>query len=75
MSAAGSPSRNRPLVRRARDIGGEPVGLAEPSPAETPYWLLWSTGIVALALGIAAFLLWGLNGASTLFEAMVALCT
>ena len=73
MSAAGSLSRNRPLVRRS--MGREPVGCAEPSSAETPYWLLWSTGIVAFVLGVVAFVLWGLNGAATLFETMVALCT
>jgi len=41
----------------------------------TPYWLLWSTGIVAVVLSIVAFLLWGINGASTLFDMIVALCT
>lgn len=46
----------------------------EPSSAETPYWLLWSTGIVAVVSGIAAFVLWGINGATTLFEMIVALC-
>ena len=46
----------------------------EPSSAETPYWLLWSTGIVAAVIGIAAFVLWGINGATTLFEMIVALC-
>jgi hypothetical protein len=73
VNAAGSHIRNRPLVRRS--MGREPVGCAEPSPAETPYWLLWSTSIVAFVLGVAAFLLWGINGAATLFETMVALCT
>ena len=43
--------------------------------ARTPYWLLWSTGIIAVVLGIGAFLLWGLNGAGTLFDMIVALCT
>ena len=40
----------------------------------TPYWLLWSTGIVAFVLCIVAFVLWGINGASTLFDMIVALC-
>ena len=48
---------------------------AEPSPANTPYWLLWSTGIVAFVLCIVAFVLWGTNGASTLFDMIVAFCT
>ena len=43
--------------------------------ARTPYWPLWSTGIIAVVLGIGAFLLWGLNGAGTLFDMIVALCT
>ncbi len=48
---------------------------AEPSPADTPYRLLWSTGIVAVVLCIVAFVLWGINGAGTLFDMIVALCT
>jgi hypothetical protein len=41
----------------------------------TPYWLLWSTGIVASVLALAAFVLWGINGASALFDMIVAFCT
>jgi hypothetical protein len=48
---------------------------AEQSPAKTPYGLLWTTGIAAVVLSIAAFVLWGTNGASTLFDMIVALCT
>jgi len=48
---------------------------AEQSPARTPYGLLWTTGIAAVVLSIAAFILWGTNGASTLFDMIVALCT
>jgi hypothetical protein len=65
--------------RMARLFGGthaEPFAPgAEPSPARTPYWLLWSTGIAALVLCIAAFVLWVVNGAGTLFDMIVALCT
>jgi hypothetical protein len=43
--------------------------------AGTPSWLLWSTGIVAGVLAIAAFLLWGIHGATMLFDLIVALCT
>jgi hypothetical protein len=50
-------------------------GAAEPPAARTPYGLLWATGIVAVVLSIAAFVLWGTNGASTLFDMIVALCT
>lgn len=45
------------------------------APARTPYRLLWSTGVVAVVLGIVAFMLWGLNGAGALFDMMVAFCT
>ncbi len=48
---------------------------AEQPPAKTPYGLLWTTGIAAVVLSIAAFVLWGTNGASTLFDMIVALCT
>jgi hypothetical protein len=53
----------------ARTTGGE----AAP-PATTPYRLLWSTAIVAAVLSIAAFVLWGVAGAATLLDTIVALC-
>jgi hypothetical protein len=49
------------------------AGMNTPASA-TPYWLLWSSGIIAAALAIAAFLLWGTIGGSTLFDMIVALC-
>jgi len=42
--------------------------------ADTPYRLLWCSGIIAFVLGIIAFLLWGISGAGTLFDMIVALC-
>jgi hypothetical protein len=48
------------------------LGLTPGNP--TPYWLLWSSGIVAAVLAIAALLLWGTIGGSTLFDMIVALC-
>jgi len=45
------------------------------SSAETPYRLLWSAGIIVFALSMAAFVLWGINGAGTLFDMIVAFCT
>jgi hypothetical protein len=56
---------------RAEQIGPA----AKSSSPNTPYRLLWSTGIIAFVLCIVAFVLWGINGASTLFDMMVALCT
>ena len=70
MSAIGTRIRNG---RFARLFRREPA--AEPSPDNTPYWLLWSTGIVAVAFSIVAFVLWGFGGASTLFDMIVAFCT
>jgi len=55
--------------------GTHAPGAAEPPAANTPYWLLWSAGIAAVVLSIAAFVLWGTSGASTLFDMIVALCT
>jgi len=46
-----------------------------PRTARTPYWLLWSTGIAAAVLGLTAFLLWGLGGAGTLLDMIIAFCT
>ena len=45
------------------------------APARAPHWLLWSAGVVAAMLCVAAFLLWGLHGPSMLFDMIVALCT
>jgi hypothetical protein len=41
---------------------------------DTPYRLLWSSGIIAFVLCIIAFLWWGISGAGTLFDMIVALC-
>ena len=76
MNAIGTRIRNGHLARFFRRSRAEEIGfVTEVSPADTPYWLLWSTGIVASVLCIAAFVLWGVNGASTLFDMIVALCT
>jgi hypothetical protein len=40
-----------------------------------PHWLLWCTGLVALVLGGAAFILWGFGGAGAVFDLIVAFCT
>jgi hypothetical protein len=76
MSAIGARIRDGRVARLARTLRAEQMSpAAEPSPAHTPYRLLWSTGIVALLLGVAAFALWGLNGAGTLFDMIAAFCT
>lgn len=76
MSPIGNNVRNGPAERRGRNAPAEERGpFAEPSHANAPYLLLWLTGTVAFVLCIVAFVLWGVNGASTLFDMMVALCT
>ena len=42
--------------------------------ADTPYRLLWCSGIIAFVLCVIAFFLWGITGAGTLFDMIVALC-
>jgi hypothetical protein len=75
MSTTGARIREGRVARFARNARAEQVSSsAERSPAHTPYRLLWSTGIVALVLGAAAFMLWGLNGAGTLFDLIAVFC-
>ena len=76
MSTTGARIRDGRVARLARNTGAERMSpAAEPSPAHTPYRLLWSTGVAAFVLGVAAFMLWGLSGASTLFDMIAAFCT
>jgi hypothetical protein len=76
LSTTGTRIRDGRAARLARNPRAEQMcPAAEPSPAHTPYRLLWSTGIVAFVLGVAAFVLWGLNGAGTLFDLIAAFCT
>jgi hypothetical protein len=49
--------------------------MAGPSPADTPYLLLWLTGVVAFVLCMVAFVLWGIIGSRTMFDMIIALCT
>jgi len=73
MSTAGARIRSSRVARLVRNTRAEKI--AKSSSTNTPYRLLWSTGIIAFVLGIVAFVLWGINGAGTLFDMMVALCT
>jgi hypothetical protein len=76
MSPIGHSIRQGRVARRVRNARTEAIGpAAAPSHAGTSYWLLWLTGTIAFVLCILAFALWGINGASTLFDVMVALCT
>ncbi len=75
MSTIGTRIRNGRVARIVRNTRAEQISpAAESSPGNTPYWLLWSIGMVAFVLGTVAFALWGLNGASTLLDVIVALC-
>jgi hypothetical protein len=71
MSAIATRIRAGCIARLARNPRAEEISPA----ADTPYRLLWSTGIAAFVLGIAAFVLWGLNGAGTLFDLIATFCT
>jgi hypothetical protein len=76
MSPIGTRIRDGRIARLARNTRAEQLSPAAESPAaNTPYRLLWSTGIVAFVLCAVAFVLWGVNGANTLFDMLVALCT
>ncbi len=76
MSTNGTRIRSGRVARLVRNRRAEQTSPdAEPPSANPPYWLLWSTGIVAFVLCIVAFVLWGINGASTLFDMIVAFCT
>jgi len=55
--------------------GVEDASSSEPSSVNTPYLLLWTTGIAAAVLSFIAFLLWGTIGAGALLDMIVALCT
>ena len=75
MNPIGTLIRKGRVARLVQDTRAEQVSpTAEPSRASTPYWLLWSTAIAAVVLSIVAFVLWGIDGASTLFDMIVALC-
>jgi hypothetical protein len=76
VSTTGARIRDGRVARLARNTRAEQTSsAAERPPADTPYRLLWSTGIVAFVLCVVAFMLWGINGASTVFDMIVALCT
>jgi hypothetical protein len=75
MSHTGTGIPNQPNISAKTHARADQTSVAAPPAAKTPYFLLWSTGIVAVVLCVAAFVLWGTNGASTLFDMIVALCT
>jgi len=75
MSIVGAGMQSGRVARFVRNVRVEQIGpAAESSRANTPHRLLWSTGIIAFVLDIAAFVLWSINGAGTLFDMVVALC-
>jgi hypothetical protein len=75
MSTAGARTRCSRVARLVPNTRAEQIGRAGESSSNAPYWLLWSTGIIAFVLSVVAFVLWGINGVGTLFDIMVALCT
>ena len=76
MSTNGTHTPSGRVARLVRNTRAEQTSpAAEPPSAKAAYWLLWSTGIVAFVLCIVAFVFWGINGAGTLFDMIVAFCT
>ena len=61
------PSRSAPA--------GPSDGSGEARAPSTPYWLLWSAGIAAAVVCVAAFLSWGFGGVAMLFDMIVAFCS
>jgi hypothetical protein len=75
MSSTGARIRDGGAAGLARSARAKsPIEDAEPSPGNTPRRLLWSVGVAASVLGIVAFVLWGINGAGTLFDMIAAFC-
>ena len=75
MSGIAARIRNGGTAGLARSAGTKsPTEDAQPSPGTTPRRLLWSVGVAAFVLGIVAFVLWGINGAGTLFDMIAAFC-
>jgi len=76
MSARGAHIHNGRWRGLFRIADAPPTDDRAASPqARPPYWLLWSTGAVAFVLAAVAFVLWGLTGAATLLDMIVAFCT
>ena len=47
---------------------------ALPAPDAPPYRLFWPLGIVAIVLGLTAFVLWVTRGGVILFDMIIAFC-
>ena len=76
MRTIGAHVRNGRIARLFRSTPTQQMRKGpEPSGAHTPYLLLWSTAAAAFVLCVIAFALWGLSGAATLLDMIVALCT
>ena len=71
---AGARVRSGRIARLASITHDAKAGPGAEHRAATPYRLLWSIGIIALVLCAAAFALWGIYGADTLFDLIAALC-
>jgi hypothetical protein len=71
MGARVRKARIARLVRNAHDEKTRPGAEHD---AGTPYRLLWAVGIITFLLCAAAFALWGIYGANTLFDLIAALC-
>jgi len=50
------------------------VQAAQPLPRNAPRWLLWMVGAMVGLACITAFLLWGINGPTYIFDLIAAYC-
>ncbi|MBV9198326.1 MAG: hypothetical protein JO320_12185 [Alphaproteobacteria bacterium] len=66
--------RKARIARLVWNVHDEKIGPGAEHAAGTPYRLLWSIGVGAFVLCAAAFALWGIYGANTLFDLIAALC-
>jgi hypothetical protein len=75
MSTVGRRLRSGGAARLFRSEHAPNRHAAEALTTNTPHWLLWCTGIVALVLGLIVFVLWGIGSAGILVDMIVAFCT
>jgi hypothetical protein len=71
-SADGRGRANGPTALHAVDE--QAMRTAESLPRTVPRWFLWAAGAVAVAVALAVFLLWGIYGATFIFDLIAAYC-
>ncbi len=72
VSADGPGRTNGPTALHAVDA--QAMRTAEALPRTVPRWFIWAAGAVAVAVALAVFLLWGIYGATFIFDLIAAYC-